>query len=137
MMEKKKIKVLQAIRQGKVGGGESHILSLVKHIDKNRFEPVVLSFTDGQMITELNNTGIDNFVIPSEKAFDFTEWKKVKKLMQEEQIDLVHIHGTRATSNIYWAAKNLGLPVIYTIHGWSFHDDQSLFVKKARVLFEK
>ena len=47
MMEKKKIKVLQAIRQGKVGGGESHILSLVKHIDKNRFEPVVLSFTDG------------------------------------------------------------------------------------------
>jgi hypothetical protein len=57
------------------------------------------------MITELNNSGIENFVIPSEKAFDFAKWKKVKKLMQEEQIDLVHIHGTRATSNIYWAAK--------------------------------
>jgi glycosyltransferase involved in cell wall biosynthesis len=137
MTEKKKIKVLQAIRQGQVGGGESHILSLVKHIDKNRFEPVVLSFTYGQMITELNNSGIENFVIPSEKAFDFAKWKKVKKLMQEEQIDLVHIHGTRATSNIYWAAKNLGLPVIYTIHGWSFHDDQSLLVKKSRILFEK
>ena len=137
MKEKKKIKVLQAIRQGQVGGGESHILSLVKHIDKSRFQPVVLSFTDGQMITELNNSGIENFVIPSEKAFDFTKWKKVKKLMQEEQIDLVHIHGTRATSNIYWAAKNLGLPVIYTIHGWSFHDDQSLLIKKTRILFEK
>jgi hypothetical protein len=37
MTGKKKIKVLQAIRQGQVGGGESHILSLVKHIDKNRF----------------------------------------------------------------------------------------------------
>jgi len=137
MAGKKKIKVLQAIRQGQVGGGESHILSLVKHIDKDRFEPVVLSFTDGQMITELNNCGIENFVIPSEKAFDFAKWKKVKKLMQEKRIDLVHIHGTRATSNIYWAAKNLGLPVIYTIHGWSFHDDQSLLVKKARIFFEK
>lgn len=136
-MEKKKIKVLQAIRQGKVGGGESHILSLVKHIDKALFEPVVLSFTDGQMITELNHTGIGNFVIPSEKAFDFTTWSKVKKLMQQEQVDLVHIHGTRATSNIYWAAKQLKLPVVYTIHGWSFHDDQSLPVKKARILFEK
>ena len=57
--------------------------------------------------------------------------------MQEEQIDLVHIHGTRATSNIYWAAKNLNLPIIYTIHGWSFHDDQSAFVKKASIFFEK
>lgn len=136
-MKKKKIKVLQAIRQGKVGGGESHILSLVKHIDRTKFESLVLSFTDGQMITELNNTGIENFVIPSEKAFDFTTWSKVKKLMQQEQVDLVHIHGTRATSNIYWAAKNLHLPVVYTIHGWSFHDDQSLLVKKARILFEK
>ncbi|MEO8712537.1 MAG: glycosyltransferase family 4 protein, partial [Parafilimonas sp.] len=137
MIKKKKIKVLQAIRQGQVGGGESHILSLVNHIDKNRFEPVVLAFTDGQMIAELKNTGIDSFVIPSEKAFDFSKWKKVKALMQDEQIDLVHIHGTRATSNIYWAAKNLRLPVIYTIHGWSFHDDQSSFVKKSRILFEK
>ncbi|MFT4155793.1 glycosyltransferase family 4 protein [Parafilimonas sp.] len=136
-MEKKKIKILQAIRQGKVGGGESHILSLVKHIDRTIFEPAVLSFTDGQMITELNHTGIENFVIPSEKPFDFTTWNKVKKLMQQEQVDLVHIHGTRATSNIYWAAKNLHLPVVYTIHGWSFHDDQSFFTKKARILFEQ
>ena len=137
MKEPKKIKVLQAIRQGKVGGGETHILSLVKHIDKTKFQPLVLSFTDGEMITELNNMHIDNFVIPSKKAFDFSKWKDVKKLMQAEQVDLVHIHGTRATSNIYWAAKQLKLPVIYTIHGWSFHNDQSAFVKKGRILFEK
>jgi len=136
MFEMKKIRVLQAIRQGQVGGGESHILSLVKHIDKNRFEPVVLAFTDGQMMTELKNIGVDNFVISSNKAFDFAKWKQVKALMQEEKIDLVHIHGTRATSNIYWAAKNLNLPIIYSIHGWSFHDDQSAFIKKARIFFE-
>lgn len=137
MGETKKIKVLEAIRQGKVGGGETHILDLVKHINKDRFQPVVLSFTDGQMMTELKNIGIDNFIIPSEKAFDFSKWQKVKALMQDEKIDLVHIHGTRATSNIYWAAKNLNLPVIYTIHGWSFHNDQSPLVKKGRILFEK
>lgn len=137
MIAKKKIKVLQAIRQGKVGGGETHILDLVKHINREKFEPVVLSFTDGQMMTELKNIGVDNFIIPSEKAFDFAKWQKVKTLMKDEAIDLVHIHGTRATSNIYWAAKNLKLPVIYTIHGWSFHNDQSAFVKKGRMLFEQ
>ncbi len=137
MQGSKKIRVLQAIRQGKVGGGETHIFDLVKHLDKDCFQPVVLSFTDGEMIDKLNDIGIENKVIYSEKAFDFSTWKEVKKLMQDKCIDLVHIHGTRATSNVYWAAKKLGLPTVYTIHGWSFHDNQSPLVKKARVLFEK
>jgi len=42
---KKKIKVLESIRQGKIGGGETHVLDLISHIDKTQFEPIVLSFT--------------------------------------------------------------------------------------------
>ncbi len=137
MTGSKKIKVLQAIRQGKVGGGETHIVDLVSHLNKAQFQPVVLSFTDGEMIDKLNDMNIENYVIQSEKAFDLSTWKSVKSLLREKQIDLIHIHGTRATSNVYWAAKNLGLPTIYTIHGWSFHDDQNTFVKKTRILFEK
>jgi len=137
MKEPKKIKVLQAIRQGKVGGGETHIVDLVKHLNKEHFQPVVLSFTDGEMIDKLNDMGVENYVIHSEKAFDFSTWKSVKALMREKQIDLIHIHGTRATSNVYWAAKKLDLPTVYTIHGWSFHDDQNALVKNARIFFEK
>jgi glycosyltransferase involved in cell wall biosynthesis len=137
MTNSKKIKVLQAIRQGKVGGGETHIVDLVKHLNKEHFQPVVLSFTDGEMIDTLNDMGVENYVIHSEKAFDFSTWKSVKTLMREKQIDLIHIHGTRATSNVYWAAKNLALPTVYTIHGWSFHDDQNALVKNARILFER
>lgn len=132
-----KIKVLQAIRQGKVGGGETHVVDLVSHLNKDHFQPVVLSFTDGEMIDKLNDMHVENYVIPSEKAFDFSTWKSVKALLREKQIDLIHIHGTRATSNVYWAAKNLGLPTVYTIHGWSFHNDQNALVKNARIFFEK
>jgi len=137
MKRTKKIKVLQAIRQGKVGGGETHVVDLVGHLNKDHFQPVVLSFTDGEMIDKLNDMHVENYVIHSEKAFDFSTWKSVKTLLREKQIDLIHIHGTRATSNVYWAAKNLGLPTIYTIHGWSFHDDQNALVKNARIFFEK
>jgi glycosyltransferase involved in cell wall biosynthesis len=132
-----KIKVLQAIRQGKVGGGETHVVDLVSHLNKDHFQPVVLSFTDGEMIDKLNDMHVENYVIPSEKAFDFSTWKSVKALLREKQIDLIHIHGTRATSNVYWAAKNLGLPTVYTIHGWSFHNDQNALIKNARIFFEK
>ncbi len=136
MEQKRKIKVLETIRQGEVGGGETHILNLVESLDRTVFEPIVLSFTKGQMIDELNKSNVKNFVIPSTKAFDFAKWKTVKKLLKAEEIDIVHIHGTRANTNVYWAARSLNLPIIYTIHGWSFHDEQSFFTKKVRIFFE-
>ncbi|WP_343675186.1 glycosyltransferase family 4 protein [Chitinophaga sp.] len=132
-----KIKVLQAIRQGLIGGGESHVLSLVDAMDKERFEPVVLSFTDGPMITRLQEMGIRHYVIPSLKAFDPSCWKRVKTLIQDEQIDIVHAHGSRAASNLFIPTRMSGRPLLYTIHGWSFHDDQPFLQKQLRVWSER
>jgi glycosyltransferase involved in cell wall biosynthesis len=132
-----KIRVLEAIRQGKVGGGETHILNLVEHMDTSRFEPVVLAFTHGKMMDTLDRMGINHHVIPSERAFDVSTWNAVRRLLVREKIDLVHVHGTRANTNIYWAARMLRLPIIYTVHGWSFHDDQRWLVKRARIFVEK
>jgi glycosyltransferase involved in cell wall biosynthesis len=132
-----KIKVLEAIRQGQVGGGETHILNLVEHMDTSRFEPVVLSFTHGKMMDALDKMGVNHHVIPSKKAFDISTWNAVRRLMIREKIDIVHVHGTRVNTNIFWAARVLRLPIIYTVHGWSFHDDQPWWIKKARILVEK
>lgn len=136
MGHQKKIKVLQAIRQGLVGGGESHVLSLVNALDKDQFEPIVLSFTDGPMITRLQEMGIRHYVIPSLKPFDVSCWMQVKALIKEEEIDIVHAHGSRAASNLFLPAKMSGRPLLYTIHGWSFHDDQPFLQKQLRVWSE-
>ena len=125
MKNKQTIKVLQTIRQGKIGGGETHVLDLVKQLDKTRFEPVVLSFTDGPMIERLNEMGIETKVIYTEKPFDMRQWKKVYEWAKSQKIDLIHAHGTRANSNSFWAAKQLNVPMIYTVHGWSFHPEQN------------
>lgn len=132
-----KIRVLQTIRQGKIGGGESHVLDLVESLDKDKFEPIVLAFTPGKMIERLEKMGIESHIIETEKPFDVRVWGKVKKLIQKKKIDLVHAHGTRANSNVLWASKKMGLPILYTVHGWSFHDDQKPLLKKLRVLSEK
>ena len=137
MAEIKKIRVLECIRQGQIGGGESHLLSLCENMDRQQFEPVVLSFTDGPMIERLKEMGIENNVIYTERPFDISKWGKVKRFLKQQQIDIVHAHGTRANSNILWAARVLGIPVIYTIHGWSFHQDQHPVVKRLRVFSEK
>ena len=53
-----KIKILETIRQGQVGGGETHVLDLVQKLDKTIFEVEVLSFTEGPMVDKLNALGI-------------------------------------------------------------------------------
>jgi glycosyltransferase involved in cell wall biosynthesis len=136
-METRKIKILEAIRQGKIGGGETHVLELVSKIDKNVFEPVVLSFTDGPMVDQLRASGIKVYVIETESGFDRRVWGRVKDLMREEKIDIVHAHGTRANSNVFMSARKLKLPLVYTVHGWSFHPDQNPLIRFARKVSER
>jgi glycosyltransferase involved in cell wall biosynthesis len=137
MEVKHKIKVLECIRQGQIGGGESHLLSLSENLNKSIFEPIVLSFTDGPMIGLLRKMNIDATIIYTEKPFNIFIWKKVRAFIKEKKIDLIHAHGTRANSNVYWAAHSLKIPLIYSIHGWSFHDNQKSFIKKIRIFSEK
>ena len=132
-----KIKVLEVIRQGQIGGGESHLLDLITFMDKERFEPVCLSFTSGEMINRLESMGIRCFVIDTLKPFDLKIQRQIISLMLMEQIQLVHVHGSRAASNLIWPAKKLHIPLIYTVHGWSFHDDQSWLVRTLRQWSEK
>lgn len=131
------IRVLETIRQGQIGGGESHLLDLVENLDKSLFEPVVLSFTDGPMVDRLQQMGIATHVIPTTRPFDVTRWKAVKQFIAAQNVQLVHAHGTRAHSNVSWAARKLHLPVVYTVHGWSFHDNQPFPLKQLRILGEK
>lgn len=132
-----KIKILHTIRQGQIGGGETHVLDLVSNLDKNRFTSEVLSFTDGEMVSRLKKMGVPCHVISTTRPFDISVWSDVKKLMIENNYDMVHAHGTRACSNSFKAANKLGLPLAYTIHGWSFHQDQSPLVRNIREFSEK
>jgi glycosyltransferase involved in cell wall biosynthesis len=106
-------------------------------MDKTVFEPIVLSFTDGPMIDKLKEMNIQTHVIHSEKPFDIRVRKDVVALLKKEKIDIIHTHGTRATSNLISPSKKLQIPIVYTIHGWSFHDDQKPLVKYLRILSEK
>ncbi|SMC95988.1 glycosyltransferase family 4 protein [Pedobacter africanus] len=137
MSTNKKIRILHAIRQGKVGGGETHVLDLVNALDKDHFESVILSFTEGPMVDKLRADGFKTYVVHTEKPFDFKVWTAVKGIVANEGINLIHAHGTRANSNTFYAARSLKIPLIYTVHGWSFHPDQSKLVKMIRTQSER
>ena len=130
-----KIKVLETIRQGQIGGGESHLIDLVDGLSEN-IEPIVLSFTDGFMIDHFKERNIRTHIIPTLKPFDYKIWKDVKEFILKEKIDIVHSHGTRSTTNVLWPSRQLKMPFLYTVHGWSFHQDQSPLVRRVRTFSE-
>lgn len=130
------INVLEVIRQGQVGGGESHLLDLIAGFD-NRVNPIVLSFTGGQMIEELTQRGVKCYVINTSHPFDVRITKQIKELIINENIQLIHAHGSRAASNVGFIARKLRIPMTYTVHGWSFHQDQSFVIKRLRAWSEK
>lgn len=134
---KKPLKVLEVIRQGQIGGGETHLLDLINHFNPDEIEPIVLSFTGGPMIDTLQKRGIKTYVIQTTYPFDPRISKKIKTIIQTENIRLIHAHGSRAASNVIFLAKKLHIPFIYTVHGWSFHQNQSFLIYKLRSLSEK
>ena len=127
-----KIKILETIRQGQVGGGETHVLDLVRKLDKSKFQVDVLSFTEGPMVDTLNALGINTYVIKTERPFDLNIWGLVSAFVANGGYHIIHAHGTRAASNVFYAAKKLNIPMIYTVHGWSFHNNQSILMRKVR-----
>ncbi|HWK56126.1 MAG TPA: glycosyltransferase [Parapedobacter sp.] len=136
-MTRRKLKILHTIRQGKIGGGESHVLDLVTHLNSIHFESVILAFTYGPMVSLLTQKGFKVYVIETTRPFDFRIWPKVKKILATEKIDILHAHGTRAASNTILSAKRLGLTTIYTVHGWSFHKNQNFLIKFIRIKSEQ
>jgi len=132
----KTFKVLEVIRQGQVGGGESHLIDLISGFGPD-VSPIVLAFTPGQMIDLLRERGIKCYVIETGSAFDFRVFKKIREIIVNEKIHLIHAHGSRAASNLILTSLLLKIPMVYTVHGWSFHQDQSFAIKKLRILSEK
>lgn len=132
-----KIKILHSIRQGSFGGGETYLYNLVTNLDKNKFEPVVLSFSKGSMVDELKKKNIRTHIVQTEKPFDIFIYKRVKKIIEKECIDILHIHGTRAGSNTLVQSLKQNITSMYTVHGWSFHDGLSAITNYLRKVSEK
>jgi len=133
----KRTKVLEVIRQGQIGGGESHLADLIELMDKTEYEPICLSFTDGEMINHLKAIGVKCHVVETTKPFNLSIQRRIIHIIKEESIGIIHAHGTRAASNVLYPSVKLGLPLLYTVHGWSFHDDQGKITYTLRKWSEK
>ncbi len=108
------MKVLHLISGGETGGSKNHLISLLQQFNK---EDIVLGvFQEGQLAEEARKLQLPLVVFGQTSRYDFSVIKKMKSLIQKEQISIVHTHGPRANLFTFFLRKKISFKWITTIH---------------------
>ena len=114
----KKIRVLEMIDRSSLGGGQAVLLALAAHLDSERFEVLISARDGGPLADEARRLGIRFLPVPFKKTFNPSLIRKIKRLLAENEIDILHTHGGVAGLWGRWASvKNITPVVVHTLHG--------------------
>lgn len=108
------IKVLYIISDSSFGGASRHLFDLLTNLDKKKIQPILLS-RPSPILARLKNK-LKTYAVEMKSRLDLGAIKNIKKIIGQEKPDLIHLHSTRAGILGALAAKNLGIPIIYTEH---------------------
>lgn len=111
-----KIKLVQVIGGGEIGGAEEHVLALLTRLDREYFEPSLICLCQGPFAALASEKGIPTAEIIMKHKLDLTTIPTIRTFIKENKIDLVHTHGVRANLVARLAARREGRPVVTTIH---------------------
>ncbi|CAB3389583.1 Glycosyltransferase family 1 protein [Kyrpidia spormannii] len=120
------VKLLYLITRSEQGGAQTHVLDLIRGF-RGRAEIVLGIGEEGYLAEQARDSGIDVHVLPQlvqpvSPAKDWLALGEINSLMRKVQPDLVHAHSSKAGLLGRWAAYRIGVPVVFTAHGWAFAD---------------
>lgn len=98
------------------GGVEAHLLAILRQLDRSRFTPILIAPTSPRYQEKAQAHGVKIVPIRPFKPFSLRAVRELKRLFQQEKIDLVHLHSPIAAISGRVAAKIAGLPVVVTVH---------------------
>ncbi len=145
----RKINILYVITKLELGGAQKQLLSLVRGLDKERFNPYILTAYDGLLVDAAKDIPGLKLIRcrflerPIRPIKDILALFFIYRFIKNNNIDIVHTHSSKAGILGRLAAKASGArTIIHTVHGWSFHDYQSgityyfyLFLEKLCAYF--
>lgn len=119
---KKTYKILHIIGGGEVGGAEQHVLSLMKGVDRTRFDLHLACLTQGPFSELALKNNIPTKTFPMRFPLDLSPLPALIRWVRQQEVHLVHTHGSRANLLGRLGAKWLGIPTLTTVHSSLAHD---------------
>jgi glycosyltransferase involved in cell wall biosynthesis len=141
--------VAHIITKLELGGAQQNTLFTVKHLDRARFRPVLITGEEGYLVPEaLKLEGVEIILVPElvreiDLRRDLGVVHRLRRILRgikagDGQPLIVHTHSSKAGIVGRWAARLAGADVIiHSIHGFGFHDEQHPLVRRVFIGLEK
>jgi glycosyltransferase involved in cell wall biosynthesis len=112
-------------RADPIGGAQVHVRDLASALLSRGHQPIVVTSGSGAYTEGLRAAGVHTIVLGSLRApinplRDLRALQEIRTLLKKLQPDLVSTHSSKAGILGRVAARTLGIPVIFTAHGWAF-----------------
>lgn len=124
------INILELIDGGFLGGGQTHILSVVKNLNKEKFNSIIAASSNGEFRKEVDKCGFSFSAIELPKFYDSKLLKNIEEICRKNKINIIHSHGGVAGMYArFYKKKYKNVKVIHTIHGIHYMNSGN-FIKK-------
>jgi len=139
-----KTNLLYVITKLELGGAQKQLLSLIRNLDKEKFNIFLFTHRHGLLMEEAE--AISGLKIkksyflesPINPLMDFPALLEITNYIEENNIDIVHTHSSKAGILGRLAARLSGVKIIiHSVHGWSFNDFQHRFKRSLFIALEK
>ncbi len=117
---KKTITVLHLLPNLNAGGVERMVIELSKNLKKQNVNVIVAS-NGGRGVDYLRAAEVEHIKMPLHKKNPLSIWRNIsrlKKLINEREIDIVHAHSRAPAWTGYYAAKKTNKQFVTTFHGF-------------------
>ncbi|MET3684226.1 glycosyltransferase involved in cell wall biosynthesis [Alkalibacillus flavidus] len=114
------MKIMHVISGGETGGSKNHIISLLKQFNVDDVLLVVMQ--EGLLSREAKAAGVPTIVLGQTSRYDLKARKKLKRLAEVQQADVIHSHGARANLYVATIIDRLDAKWVTTVHSDPIHD---------------
>jgi glycosyltransferase involved in cell wall biosynthesis len=121
-----RVKVAYVItRADDLGGAQIHVRDLATRLRRDGHEAAVLGGTGGILSEQLQELEVPFFEIPalsrdSHGMSDLRALSQLRAALGDFEPQLISAHSSKAGILARLAARTLGIPALFTAHGWAF-----------------
>jgi glycosyltransferase involved in cell wall biosynthesis len=129
-------------RLDSVGGAQTHLRDLAIFYAQEGHSVTVLGGGNGPLVTKLQKYGVNTVLLPSlvraiRPIKDGIAVKQIASFLKKTKPDIVACHSSKAGLLGRIAAKIVGIPTVFTAHGWAFSEGVPRFKRQIYILIEK
>lgn len=114
----KQYRILQVHNFYQIPGGEDVVVRNEKRLLEEHGHKVYTYYRTNKELSEKGLMG--KLLLPFTSVYSFRTVREVKRLIKENQIDIVHVHNTltMVSPSVFYAAFQCNVPVVQTLHNF-------------------